>query len=590
MACALLAGAGLAVGQAGSASAATPLTDLGLFGGNSSNAKAVNNNGKVIGASSTNTNEVDAFTWIDGGFLAQLYGLGGPLTIALAVNDAGQVAGQAFTPGFATAHAILWSAGGTVTDLGTLGGSTSAAAALNARGQVVGSASTPGNAASHAFIWTAGVGMLDLGTLGGTGSESLAVNDSGQVVGWADTATGAQHAFSWTAAGGMVDLGALGGPRSEARGVTASGQVIGDVYLPDQVSYHAFSWTSSGGMVDLGTLGGSSSHAAAVNAAGEVVGSAEVAGAAPHAFAWTAAGGMVDLGTFGGPSSFATAISSSGQVVGSAELADNRTFHAFSWTAGGGMLDLGTLGGPGSFAASVNDHGQVVGSSYVSDGPFRQEHAFSVIVAPPQQTITFPAPATGVVGGSAVLTAVASSGLPVSYQIDPGSPCTVSGSQLSFVGPGLCTVSASQPGNGSVAPATAIRQAIPVVYRLAGYSSPEPGEQLSSTDPRFQVAFRLTDASGRTIPRSASATLTTSRAVVATVSGPGITALTASCRSTPAGAFRCAIPTPAGVMGRRTPYAITAAEIVAGTSVPLPGGTALTVYFEVPDSSESRSR
>src|SRR5437588_514051 len=57
--------------------------------------------------------------------------------------------------------------GYTVTDLGTLGGSTSRAGAINQSGQVIGDAMLPGDAVTHAFLWENGV-MRDLGTLGGS--------------------------------------------------------------------------------------------------------------------------------------------------------------------------------------------------------------------------------------------------------------------------------------------------------------------------------------------------------------------------------------------------------------------------------------
>ncbi len=60
----------------------------------------------------------------------------------------------------------------TVTDLGTLGGSFSfsKAVAINEAGQVIGDAHTADYGSFHAFVWEGGV-MTDLGTLGGTPEE-----------------------------------------------------------------------------------------------------------------------------------------------------------------------------------------------------------------------------------------------------------------------------------------------------------------------------------------------------------------------------------------------------------------------------------
>ena len=68
-------------------------------------------------------------------------------------------------------HAFLWD-GTTMQDLGTLGGTDSQGDAINDSGQVTGDAITAGDAAAHAFLWD-GTTMQDLGTLGGTYSLAL---------------------------------------------------------------------------------------------------------------------------------------------------------------------------------------------------------------------------------------------------------------------------------------------------------------------------------------------------------------------------------------------------------------------------------
>ena len=73
--------------------------------------------------------------------------------------------------------------------------------------------------------------------------------------------------------------------------------------------------------------------------------------------------------------------------------------------------------------------------------------------APKSQTVEFTsqAPTAATVGGPTYhVTAAASSGLPVTLGIDPssGSVCALSGSTVSFIRTGTCTIDASQPGNG----------------------------------------------------------------------------------------------------------------------------------------------
>jgi hypothetical protein len=77
--------------------------------------------------------------------------------------------------------------------------------------------------------------------------------------------------------------------------------------------------------------------------------------------------------------------------------------------------------------------------------------------APKSQTVEFTsqAPTAATVGGPSYhVTAAASSGLPVTLAIDPasGGVCTLSGSTVSFIGTGTCTIDATQPGSGGLGP------------------------------------------------------------------------------------------------------------------------------------------
>ncbi len=82
---------------------------------------------------------------------------------AVAINNAGQIAGISDPKGDATTYAVLWQ-NGAITNLGTLPGDVlSMAEDINAQGQVVGiSCDADGNC--RAFLWDHGV-MMGLNSL-----------------------------------------------------------------------------------------------------------------------------------------------------------------------------------------------------------------------------------------------------------------------------------------------------------------------------------------------------------------------------------------------------------------------------------------
>ena len=85
------------------------------------------------------------------------------------------------------------------------------------------------------------------------------------------------------------------------------------------------------------------------------------------------------------------------------------------------------------------------------------------------QTILFTAPATGIVGGSATLTATGGlSGNPVVFTVDPtttAGACNVTGTNgttLNYTAAGTCVVDANQAGNTTFAPATQVQGSVTV--------------------------------------------------------------------------------------------------------------------------------
>src|SRR5581483_9461137 len=100
----------------------------------------------------------------------------------------------------------------------------------------------------------------------------------------------------------------------------------------------------------------------------------------------------------------------------------------------------------------------------------RVQQAFTV--AKGSQTITFTStpPNADRNDPPYTVTATSSSGLPVTFSLDPSSAgvCTLSGSVVSFVARGPCIIYANQPGNASWLPAPQVQRVINVKNHTPG--------------------------------------------------------------------------------------------------------------------------
>jgi hypothetical protein len=119
-----------------------------------------------------------------------------------------------------------------------------------------------------------------------------------------------------------------------------------------------------------------------------------------------------------------------------------------------------SLVGAGTCTINANQAGN---GSYQA-APQKQQ-SFTISLASQTMSFTSVPPGSAVVGGASYhVTASASSGLVVAFSASAGSAgiCTVSGSTVSLVGAGTCTINANQSGNGSYQAAPQVQQSFAV--------------------------------------------------------------------------------------------------------------------------------
>lgn len=222
-----------------------------------SQASGINDRGQVVGWSDTSLGGGrHAALWHDGRWtdLGTLplcsvpgCGTGAWTSQAAAINDDGRVVGWSSTasppPRYGRPHAVLWQ-DGVVMDLGAFNDDQSEATAISNRGQVVGWSNTVvtceacSGQDTHAVLWQEGT-MVDLGTLGGPYSRAHAINDRGQVLGISSTASGDEHVFVWQD-GTMADIGALM-PDTYPIAINNCGDIVGQRDAPAG-GEHAYLW------------------------------------------------------------------------------------------------------------------------------------------------------------------------------------------------------------------------------------------------------------------------------------------------------------------------------------------------------------
>ena len=251
------------------------LTVLPGLGGEREGASAINNKGQIVGYADDANAVSHPVIW-EGGVITTLPALAPsaarPYTEAADINDHGVAVGWGYAAD-GRQHAVRW-LNGKIRDLNIiLGSDSSVAVAINNKGQIIGNALSTDPSRSGAFLLEAGTVQF-LGTLGGAFTNPADINDRGQIVGTSRTKDNLGRAFLWEN-GVMKDLGAFGGGESAATGINIHGQVVGASRNPNGL-FRAFSWTN-GVMTRIGTLPnerlavGSHSSATKINAKGQVL-------------------------------------------------------------------------------------------------------------------------------------------------------------------------------------------------------------------------------------------------------------------------------------------------------------------------------
>jgi probable HAF family extracellular repeat protein len=240
--------------------------------------------------------------------VTKLPSLGGSSAVGTAMNNNGQIVGYSTTTSGDT-HAVIWNSG-VPTDIDPGIDSTgSRALGINSSGFVVGTTSS-----GHGFIYSS-TGTTDLGA----NTSAYGINDAGDVVGSSNSSAALFSNGTATLLGVLPT--AQAGAHSQAYAINNNEQIVGSAYFLNPCAaacpYHAFLW-SGGTMTDPGFPGESggapggldTAVALAINNAGEAVGYAASTG--PFAAILWSNGTLTQLGV----PAVALAINNSSVIAG----------------------------------------------------------------------------------------------------------------------------------------------------------------------------------------------------------------------------------------------------------------------------------
>jgi len=329
------------------------LTDLGTLGGTFSQGFGVNEKGWVVGFSTTEGDSaLHAFLWRDG-VMTDLGTLGGgdpvPYSVALSINDRGEIAGYSETSiadplgedfcgaeHFLICLPVVWKEG-VITTLPTLGGNNGVAVDINGRGELVGQAETsqldtacPPSFSDKPALWKKD-SIHGLPTIpGDTHGPVDAINDKGEAVGFTYDCRGSFHPVLWQN-GKATDI-TVANLGIEPDDINNRGEVTGTGGDSPTGPEHAFLW-KNGVATILETLPGTvESHGNSINDKGQIAGQSCTANGDCTVFLWQN-DVVQDLNALSTPGSSLFAvdpgkINARGQIVGLA-VTDAGDLHGF---------------------------------------------------------------------------------------------------------------------------------------------------------------------------------------------------------------------------------------------------------------------
>ena len=160
---------------------------------------------------------------------------------------------------------------------------------------------------------------------------------------------------------------------------------------------------------------------------------------------------------------------------------------SFAWDFGDGETGTGpspshAYAAPGKYTVTMTPTDELTGSTAAP-----VEHTVTLLKRSQTTAFTSTPPSSAAAGGPAYTAAAsASSGLPVSFSSGTPSVCSLSGSTVSFIGSGTCTIDTNQAGDEEYGPAPQAQQSFAVA-----------SEPVVTSLPISRLPSELTSGSGQ---------------------------------------------------------------------------------------------